>query len=131
MITEDYVSFEIAKLLKEKGFNEKCDNCYAYFADDDIRCLNLGYPKSAQSLIKDRYPYVTLQMAMKWLREVQNLFVFPFPQMNTNKFWTEIYQLSDNQEWENLYCESIDLQDYPTYEEACEAAIKYILENLI
>ena len=24
MITEDYVSFETAKLLKEKGFDEKC-----------------------------------------------------------------------------------------------------------
>lgn len=24
-ITEDYVSFEISKLLKEKGFNVKCD----------------------------------------------------------------------------------------------------------
>ena len=29
-ITEDYVSFETAKLLKEKGFNEKCKYCYAY-----------------------------------------------------------------------------------------------------
>ena len=70
-------------------------------------------------------------MACKWLREEHNLFIFPFPQMNTNKFWTEIYQLSDNQEWENLYCESIDLQDYSTYEEAVEAALKYCLENLI
>ena len=23
-ITEDYISFEVAKLLKEKGFNEHC-----------------------------------------------------------------------------------------------------------
>ena len=28
MITEDYVSFEIAKLLKEKGFSEPCYTCY-------------------------------------------------------------------------------------------------------
>ena len=28
MITENYVSFEIAKLLKEKGFNEPCLMCY-------------------------------------------------------------------------------------------------------
>jgi hypothetical protein len=25
MITEDYVSFEVAKLLEENGFNEKCE----------------------------------------------------------------------------------------------------------
>jgi hypothetical protein len=28
MITEDYVSFETAKLLKEKGFNERCNRVY-------------------------------------------------------------------------------------------------------
>jgi hypothetical protein len=28
MITEDYVSFEVAKLLKEKGFNEPCIATY-------------------------------------------------------------------------------------------------------
>ena len=27
-ITEDYVSFEVAKLLKEKGFDEKCLRWY-------------------------------------------------------------------------------------------------------
>lgn len=30
MITEDYVSFETAKLLKEKGFDEKCQKVYMY-----------------------------------------------------------------------------------------------------
>lgn len=28
MITEEYVSFETAKLLKEKGFNAKCFDFY-------------------------------------------------------------------------------------------------------
>ena len=28
MITEDYVSLEVAKLLKEKGFDEPCDFVY-------------------------------------------------------------------------------------------------------
>ena len=34
MITEDYVSFEAAKLLKEKGFNEP--TWTRYENDDDI-----------------------------------------------------------------------------------------------
>lgn len=29
MITEDYISFEVAKLLKEKGFDAECDYLYA------------------------------------------------------------------------------------------------------
>jgi len=132
MITEDYVSFETAKLLKEKGFNEKCRTYYKVFPESRIAAI---YHSSENRGVSEDDPNEilcpTLQMAMKWLREVHNLFIFPFPQINTNKFWTEIYQLSDNQEWENIYCESIDLQDYSTYEEACEAAIKYCLENLI
>ena len=69
MITEDYVSFETAKLLKEKGFDVKCEYCYAEFSKDDIEVIGLSPAKCVQSLKEDRYPYVTLQMAMKWLRE--------------------------------------------------------------
>ena len=29
MITEDYVSYEVAKLLKEKGFDEPCECAYS------------------------------------------------------------------------------------------------------
>lgn len=133
MITEDYVSFETAKLLKEKGFDVYGDGSYnsgieiykEYSPNGKLNSCATSKPN------KKAYPAPTLQMAMKWLREEHNLFVFPFPQMNANKFWVEIYQLSDNKEWENLYCESIDLKDYPLYEEACEAAIKYCLKNLI
>ena len=129
MITEDYVSFEVAKLLKEKGFDE---NCPYIFHKDTNGLMPCNWHIRNSEIDNDwGIALPTLQMAMKWLREVHNLFVFPFPRMNTNKFWAEIYQLSDNQEWENLYCESIDLQEYSTYEEACEAAIKYCLENLI
>lgn len=127
MIIEDYVSFEVSKLLKEKGFDEEC---YWYYPINGGEVQEL----SLDELNYHRSQFIkapTHQMAMKWLREKHNLFIFPFPQMNTSKFWAEIYQLSDNQKWKNLYCESIDLQDYQTYEEACEAALKYSLENLI
>jgi hypothetical protein len=139
-ITEDYVSFEIAKLLKENGFDVKCDKCYAYFADDDIRFLNLKYPKSAQLLIENRYPCITLQMAMKWLREVHYIH-------------TEIclYKTSEDDIepkrsrkapyytfgiWDSVTGDNVDKRltnDFigDTYEQACEAAIKYCLENLI
>ena len=131
MITEDYVSFEVAKLLKEKGFNIQC---WMYYSPDTFGPKMFHTQRKGNSqLIPEWEECVcpTIQLAMKWLRETQNLFVFPFPQMNANKFWVEIYQLSDNKEWENLYCESIDLKDYPLYEQACEAGIKYCLENLI
>ena len=128
MITENYVSYEVAKLLKDKGFDGVCRYYYP-----DCHTNLVSYVDCRQYNIFNNESCIapTHQMACKWLREEHNLFIFPFPQMNTNKFWTEIYQLSDNQEWENLYCESIDLQDYSAYEEAVEAALKYCLENLI
>jgi len=137
MITEDYVSYETAKLLKEKGFNGVMSNREWYvikpFSTGTIwNSINYNIGDTTSEYNKECcIPRPTIQMAMKWLRKTHNLFVFPFPQMNTNKFWVEIYQLSNNQEWVNIYCESIDLHDYPLYEEACEAAIKYCLENLI
>jgi len=127
-ITEDYVSFEVAKLLKEKGFNAKCNKCYAYFADDDIRCLNLKYPKSAQLLIANRYPCITLQMAMKWLREkgIYITIVYgDYPSLN-KVFWTpQIDSLEGFDLPDSFY------KEYDKYEEAVEVAIKYCLENLI
>ena len=53
MITEDYVSFETAKLLKEKGFNEWCYKCYgtavyhkgvpiSFDEEFELKCGGLG-----------------------------------------------------------------------------------------
>ena len=133
MSKEDYVSFETAKLLKEKGFDFKCDKCYAYFADDDIRCLNLKYPKSAQLLAEDRYPCVTLQMAMKWLREVHNIMVSPYAL--SLGYYFEIFDLTDRDitGCKPLYqlCIPNKKDVLSTYEEAAEVGIRYYLDNML
>jgi len=133
MVKEDYISFETAKLLKEKGFDAKCDKCYAYFADDDIRVLNLNNPKSAQSLIGNRYPCVTIQMAMKWLREVHNIMISPYAM--SLGWYFEIFDLikRDITGCKPLYKVGIPNKEdvLSTYEEAVEAAIKYYLENML
>jgi len=125
MITEDYVSFETAKLLKEKGFDVKCEYCYAEFSKDDIEVIGLSPAKCAQSLKEDRYPYVTLQMAMKWLREVHKIHitVYPYGKHSCDNYQFDIYK---NRE----YLLSKD-EGYITNEQAIEVAIKYCLENLI
>ena len=129
MITEDFVSFETSKLLKEKGFNAKCDKCYAYFADDDIRVLNLKYSKSAQSLSENRYPCITLQMAMKWLREIHNIHIDIDPEWTSKGGFSVIGYCFNIHSIVNPWYE--DFVIYSTYEQAVEAANKYCLENLI
>ena len=127
MITEDYISFETAKLLKEKGFDERIDACYAVFCEyeDDIRVLNLNPRRNAQTLKDGRYPFVTQQLVLKWLREIHHLFISidwysdgcEASIYNTETMSWEIRMLGSNCKY--------------SYEETIEAAIKYTLENLI
>ena len=128
MITEDYVSFETAKLLKEKGFegeNRDWYNMEGFIeevgVDDGIA------PTAHEDIFNNIIPAPTLQMAMKWLREVHNIAI--------NIGWGEIF-VEDYRWWCIILNQKSDeiLRDseyYKTYEEACEAAIKYCLENLI
>ena len=120
MFTEDYISFEIAKLLKEKGFDEKT---FTYY-EDGMLCHGDWFEWNRSPLGHISAP--THQMAMKWLREVHNIAVVIVPSMFWGKYNVSIYKKGN---------------DYPigfdgdslisSYEEACEAAIKYCLTNLI
>ena len=139
MITEDYVSFETAKLLKEKGFDEHCF------------CINYPLPEGGHyniilpnllnnSMIPftDEYKFCrykedfitipTLQMAMKWLRKNHQIFIRP----NTSflypiRWYSEIFCYGDNLKTQ----QDVKTEYYDSPEEACEAAIRYCLENLI
>lgn len=69
-VTEDYVSFEIAKLLKEKGFSEEC---ITYFqSEDEIGAIPIKRDFNNHGIFLSA---PTLGMAMKWLREVHGLFI--------------------------------------------------------
>lgn len=129
MITEDYVSFETAKLLKEKGFNENTPVNY-FIGDDKPRGCVEGEMIHHKKFESDTHLIAcpTLQMAMKWLREVHNKSIEVRSQglKATNIGWiVEIYNLV-NQDEEFHYPYT-----FPTHEEACEAAIMHALQNLL
>lgn len=107
MITEDYVSDETFKLLKEKGFDDSC--CRFVIESDE------SYYRGAP----------TLQMAMKWLREVHNIDIFPW-KIGKGIYSCAIFNSNTGQDLSSN-------KDFPSekYEETVEAAIKYCLENLI
>jgi len=122
MITEDYVSFETAKLLKEKGFNE--DSWFHFDSDGDI--VTRGYRLNRP----DEIPAWTLQIAMKWLREVHrieiNIVLTELNYDNTRKYQFDVFSGNVNDDFD-----SVQRYGFNTYEQACEEAIKYCLENLI
>lgn len=142
MITEDYVSFETAKLLKEKGFDEY--GMYFYTLEDEGE---EGYKsnKRLQELAHNSHPELkkravscpTLQMAMKWLREKHKLGVFPttyYREMSgtvRHDYGSTIVRLDSFE----IIGNSKNVEDYTfeadTYEETADKAIRYCLENLI
>ena len=75
-ITEDYVSSEIAELLREKGFPQSTLVCNTVYKPNGCISNNAKSFISPCYIGKDIYVFApTLQMAMKWLREKYNLFI--------------------------------------------------------
>jgi len=128
MITEDYVSFETAKLLKKKGFEGVCSKFY--MPDGNIRWK---YGHYHDFDIRERIECPTFQMAMKWLRE--NFNINPVPYALPFGWAFDVFDLSNRDITDCKKLFSMDLPSklecYNSYEEVCEAAIKYCVKNLI
>lgn len=133
MITEDYVSFEIAKLLKEKGFDEQCTymydsqhNLYSTFEQcRQVTRNNSDWVHYVGQLNIVPIAVPTLQTAMKWLRKVHKLFI-NIDVIREASCWTANIQDigNDVDRW-------VVEKDFKSYEEAVEGAIEYCLINLI
>ena len=130
MINEDYVGFETAKLLKEKGF--KSDDCHTAYDENGQFFWYGDYSKDRKGVVDAP----TLQMAMKWLRETYKIHFCLEPELYQGRI---IYDVRIDKQAKNhkfLFDGELEVIDYQesnnlTYEQACEAAIKYCLENLI
>lgn len=123
MITEYYVSFEVAKLLKDKGFDEHCIYVYLHNGDTDIWDAD-------KEDIECTKP--TQQMAMAWLREVHNLSPRPrYEEVEDEKELLHYLWFFDILSMKPYKMLIEPKQGYDTYEKAAEEAIKYCLEHLI
>ena len=119
-ITEDYVSFEVAKLLKEKGFNEPT---WTRYEDNDEVIFGDKYNWNNSPMGQISAP--THQMAMKWLRKIYGIDIvieISDPSVKDRKYYCMIWDGNNN---------SYILDLFNSYEECVEAGIKYSLENLI
>lgn len=125
MITEDYISFEVAKLLKEKGFDEPCLSFF-WTEDSGFGVEYCDRPFTNRQLYSEQTLRPTLQMAMKWLRNTYNLFINV--DWDSENFYFVI--ITDMIKGDYVKAD-ISGNEYKSYEEATEAAIKYCLENLI
>jgi len=115
---ERLISFETAKLAKEKGFEIKCNH---YYFDD-------GKLIQHRTSIEDNEYYTPTQsLLQKWLREKQSLFVFVFANTYENN---EEFDNPDTKEdfiKPSAYYYQINLRGcnipFKTYEEALEVGL--------
>lgn len=122
MIKETYCSYEVAKLLKEKGFHEPCIATYNSTTKNfQIEEIYEDWTIHWKGCISAP----TIQMTMKWLREIYGLDIvieISDPSVNDRKYYCVIWDKNND---------SYILDLFDSYEDAVEAALKYCLENLI
>lgn len=123
IITEDYVSFETSKLLAEKGFNIITEKCY--ILDNSGLCaVSVGQLFNGKPQGKYEIAAPTLQMAMKWLRKVHNIYIQVELYNKHNDYCFELFRNTHR-----LIMEKYEI--YNSYEKAVETALNYCLTNLI
>ena len=139
---EELISFETAKLAKEKGFDEKVYR--EYDKSGYLRCTS----KSADvvlgpydELLKStEYPAPTQSLLQRWLREVHNCFIDILPHRDgdsKNKQWESkkdvFWTVEVDYYGKNFEIELTDDSDFTqhfnkTYEEALEIGLYQALK---
>ena len=133
MIQERYVSFEVAKMLKEKGFNEPCRLFYKNPQAGLYEFKNI--PKSYKDIPNNPWFCApSLYVTMEWLREkgivIETRIDFDCmsepPTYAFVGYSARIYTIE-----KAINVDETRIDRYETYEEAVEAAILYSLKELI
>lgn len=120
MIHEEICTYEVAKLAKEKGFNEKCYHYYQKGVLESDGCFN-RYNKGIDSICSAP----TQSLLQRWLREEKNIDIAIVP-LYAGGYSYIVYQ---------IHCRDNRVVNtnagYDTYELALEDALDYSLKNLV
>lgn len=129
------VSFQLAKLLKEKSFNLPCIQQYTYNGDVIYCVNNWGQPKlktndeSYSDSGGDCISAPTIAQVVMWLYEKHDVWIsvlsYSDEELNQTLWENKVIDISDD------YNDCSDYTFYHSPTEAYEAAIGYVLNNLI
>lgn len=130
MNKEQYVSFEVAKILKEKGFD-----WYTYHYYDEIgRTWFEDVLCDWNHRTTPEVSCPTQQMACRWFRKEHKIHITtePLEMFKQERIIYEpiIYLLNDFDDFALEY-KTVHLKECDTNEDAVEAALEYCLTNLI
>ena len=148
-MNEDFVPYELAVKLKEKGFDEECLAYYTseytlytnkiVFCDDKYleveeidyeECLR-SYNTQKDRLLRNIVDAPTISQVLKWLREKKIYIVIAVnPTLSTKDKIAYYYQIYFNSTGVGSdYYESEEC--YAQWEECATDSIKYVIDNLI
>lgn len=121
---EEFVSFELAKKLKEKGFRDKCYKHYYpdspdWFLSSYLECDNYSSYVDAP----------TISQALKWLREEKKIHIEPSVLAGADYvYW--IFGVTDIENGAMMYFAygNSDDKRFDSYEQAALAGIEYALD---
>ena len=138
-MNEDFVPFELAVKLKEKGFNYPCISHYDINKKLRVVIRELIFWHS------DVLSYIdapSISQVLKWLREEKKIHITVLVITDCSKdadnniceewsFWS--FYVTNLNDGSTVYddFEKIDCIEYQSYKEATLAGIEYVLDNLL
>lgn len=136
MVQEDYVTFDTAFWLKDKGFDGCCNSYYERFESAVTMYKGMEVEWSEgfvnHNRYQERYSRPTHQMAGEWLREKHNVHICVFPYTDEDRkktFWT--YRIMDMNGAVIFDNNELYPVEYSLHRIAYDAAIKHCLENYV
>lgn len=129
-MNEDFVPFELAKKLKEKGFDE---SCYQKYDDEGYLSFNhIGYINCDKSCDDFCALAPTISQVLKWLREEKKIYIEIFLYNGKYCYFVKsITQICKDDLFHECLNEDTTEEEYDSYEQAALAGIEYVIDNLI
>jgi hypothetical protein len=121
---DELISFETAKLAKEKGFKLQ-SNPFGYvtkFYNHNTGAL-LSYGRTGRTDLSKAYYAPTQSLLQKWLREEYNIFVFVEPTLGEDLGMFAVYATDKEQNDLKLNLGYESSYQAKTYEEALEKGL--------
>lgn len=132
---ENFVTFELAKKLKEKGFDVPTDSYYHIYDDvieaqNSLEITGKDVADFFNSLNQYRCAAPTISQVLKWLRDEKGIHIDIA--IWEGGWYCDVWVYEFYEE-EKEYLTQIRHQsdDYESYELAAIAGIEYVMDNLI
>lgn len=131
---ENFVTFDIAVKLREKGFTEKClaayiiEDYWEYNRDLPISNRETFFSHNSHNNMwhKDCYDAPTIPQVLKWLRNEKKIFINV--DVRTSLEWYyEVWNINEKLS----VLGNVPFNKSESYEEAAIAGVEYVLDNLI